>query len=131
MCLSSIKKIAKKGILTLPNKGEGWKDFAGVDINAGLYFRHYSFNNKLEVPRGKWLRAEETVLAVTHGQQYKSGFHVYLMEPPLSYLTTTLIRVKFKGVTCIGMQNGIQVAVARWMFVPKEKKSPNAQSNFG
>ena len=133
-------------IITTPKKlksdGTAYKLFQKAP-RGNLYFQ-YSFTGKrVPLPTGKWLNEKdyrshdnkkiETISAgrlvdLNRTRQYPKGFHAFLNKElakdyKRNYLHRgVLIPVKFRKACAKGKQRGINVIVAKEIFIPKEKK---------
>jgi len=49
---------------------------------------------------------------------YPAGFHAYAVEP-MRHIYRTFVKVKLRGIVCVGVQGKRKVYVARELYVPK------------
>lgn len=90
------------------------------------------FNNARNIPRNKWLIAEQHggYILANDGVRYKCGFHIYLTKPklePNNKESLKIVKVKWKNPLEIGTDyaygtHKYRVIVVNMMLVPYKKE---------
>jgi hypothetical protein len=122
MCLDGVTKHYESNKTT----GYGWKIF----VKQGNEF--YSPVYKTSIIFNRWLTSNsEEILGSNSSNDYYSGFHIFKTraEAHQHWIYTTgeprecyrIIRVKYRGIICEGMDDDARTIVAREMLVPKPK----------
>ena len=122
-------------IITTPKKlkpnGTGYKMFHKKN-NGDLYFSYRFIGKQVPLPIRKWMnekdyrkkhnKGKEKIWVRNH-ESYPMGFHIYLNKKfaeEIMWGSDVLIPVKFRKAHTKGKQIGINVIVAKEIFIQRE-----------
>jgi hypothetical protein len=120
LCDRELKQSEKQGI--------GWKVFSKA--GSGLVFEYKMFNDKSEVPVGRWLKAEHNFVEA-YGFCYTSGFHVFRTRCAARNWKSNglgyqcICKVKYRKVMYLGIQKYHEVLVVDEILVLPPRKKGN------
>jgi hypothetical protein len=112
----------------------GWKAFSVFGAKPGeLMFQNYGLSMTSYVPHGVWLTADQREVKNTYFDYhlsrietdftYTSGFHVFTTRKAANdWGGSKIVKVKIRGITYSGTQEGHPVLIARQVLVPRAKK---------
>lgn len=135
MCLSRVDNHdlpLLKRILNLPRdpsvEGTGYKVLRRDSDTGDLTFPYRRKDHPQGVVEGKWMVAVPNALTSDRGQHYESGFHIYEEPPTLSdfdklVMEYIVVRVRYRSVTCTGIDFSQRTVVAREMLVLTGKEA--------
>jgi len=110
-------------------KNYGYKIFSTLNNKLDFLYQ----DSKTGVKKRRWLVASKGWLTADfQPKSYKKGFHIYenlsdarmnMIGPFYSAMQPILFRVVFKDVVAVGREDGMNVIVAKRIFVMEEVKS--------
>lgn len=116
MCLTKVTEIYDDPSALVT---DGWKS---IDAKKPRF--QFKVSGSTDIPFDQWITATnehaKNGVKADDGNVYEPGFHAYAEEKELKG-KPGYQRIFLRNITCLGVQDGLKVIVAREMYLPSDK----------